>query len=55
MIALDAWELDGQPLWRGAGSQLHGWFANGVVLVWVSVSLLVGGDNGKVVIVGDSA
>ena len=55
VIALDAWELDGQRLTRDVGRQFRGWFANGPVVVWITGSLLVAGQNGKVVVVGDSA
>jgi hypothetical protein len=37
------------------GSQFRSWFANGPVLVWISVSLFVASENGKTVVVGDSA
>jgi hypothetical protein len=55
VIVLDVWELGGQPLRRDVGRQFRGWFANGPVLVWINVSLFVAGENGKVVVVGDSA
>ena len=55
MIVLDVWELDGQPLRGDAGSQFRSCFATGPVLVWISVSLLVAAENGKLGVVGDSA
>jgi hypothetical protein len=55
VIVLDARELDGQRLRRDVGRQLRGWFANGRVVVWITVSLFVPGESGKVVVVGDSA
>ena len=55
MIVLDARELDGQRLRRDARRQLRGWFENGPVVVWITVSLFVPGESGKAIVVGDSA
>jgi hypothetical protein len=55
VIVLDARELDGQRLRRDVRRQLRGWFENGPVVVWITVSLFVPGESGKVVVVGDTA